>query len=332
MDGLESAVPTAAAAAFAVDGHNEAAAAPHPPPIPTPTTTVATTSNSSGGGGGGGALCLPMTNNDLDDEHDTTEDDDDDMLLVTEFPPPPYYYALASRQQNATATTTTTTDDGTSVGEVLLTPPEIPHRAFRVAAKKARMEHQRRKLLEEEERRRALQLSVSEGVDASKGGVIPTHTKSPMEEDVEDDDSIDVDNPNEPLVAVFGEIVEDPTLFQGHADDDKKEEEQCHDPAIIRENVKRLNSDVLHGFLALVRKLAEDDPSDHRKLRDELSHNLFLMLQECNKFREHQAREILIDTLELQLQRRTLGLELLKERIRSADDALEGLQKFREAS
>jgi len=56
------------------------------------------------------------------------------------------------------------------------------------------------------------------------------------------------------------------------------------------------------------------------------------MLQECNKFREHQAREILIDTLELQLQRRTLGLELLKERIRSADDALEGLQKFREAS
>lgn len=56
------------------------------------------------------------------------------------------------------------------------------------------------------------------------------------------------------------------------------------------------------------------------------------MLQECNKFREHQAREILIDTLELQLQRRTLGLELLKERIRSADDALEGLLKFREAS
>ena len=72
--------------------------------------------------------------------------------------------------------------------------------------------------------------------------------------------------------------------------------------------------------------------TNHRKLRDELSHNLFLMLQECNKFREHQAREILIDTLELQLQRRTLGLELLKERIRSADDALEGLLKFREAS
>ena len=54
------------------------------------------------------------------------------------------------------------------------------------------------------------------------------------------------------------------------------------------------------------------------------------MLQECNKFREHQARELLIDTLELQLQRRKLGLELLKEKIQSADNALVRLQKFRE--
>lgn len=65
-----------------------------------------------------------------------------------------------------------------------------------------------------------------------------------------------------------------------------------------------------------------------RNLRDELSHNLFLMLQECNKFREHQARELLIETLELQLQRRKMGLELLKEQTLRADDALEGLRKF----
>lgn len=54
------------------------------------------------------------------------------------------------------------------------------------------------------------------------------------------------------------------------------------------------------------------------------------MLQECNKFREHQARELLIETLELQLQRRKLGLELLKEQILRAEDALEGLRKSRE--
>lgn len=63
-----------------------------------------------------------------------------------------------------------------------------------------------------------------------------------------------------------------------------------------------------------------------RKLRDELSHNLFLMLQECNKFREHQAREILISTLEQQLERRQEGLELLKKQIEQANSALEKLK------
>ena len=66
-----------------------------------------------------------------------------------------------------------------------------------------------------------------------------------------------------------------------------------------------------------------------RKLRDELSHNLFLMLQECNKFREHQAREILIDTLERQLERRNVGLASLREEIGVADMALEGLREFK---
>lgn len=315
-------------AAAANDGGKEDAAAASPlplppllPPIPTPTTATNISS------GGGGAMGPPAAINDMDDD---TSVEDDDMLLVSEFPPPPYYYSLASRSSSS--------------GEILLTPPEIPYRAFRVAAKKAKMEHQKRKLIEEEERRRALQLSpldTMEGTikgDGSEVAVVTTDKKhSKNNAELGDDDSfssIDVENPNEPLVAVFGEIVEDPTLFQASAGYDIDEEKnglegECHDPAIVRENVKRLNRDVLHGFLLLVRKLAED-PSDHRKLRDELSHNLFLMLQECNKFREHQARELLIDTLELQLQRRALGLELLKEKIGSADDALIRLQKFRE--
>ena len=73
-------------------------------------------------------------------------------------------------------------------------------------------------------------------------------------------------------------------------------------------------------------------PNQNRKLRDELSHNLFLMLQECNKFREHQAREILIGTLEQQLERKKKGLELLQKQIGEADDALVELTKFRESS
>jgi len=65
-----------------------------------------------------------------------------------------------------------------------------------------------------------------------------------------------------------------------------------------------------------------------RKVRDELSHNLFLMIQECNKFREHQAREILIATLEQQLKQREEGLDLLKREIREAEDSLDALKQF----
>lgn len=70
----------------------------------------------------------------------------------------------------------------------------------------------------------------------------------------DDDDSIDPDDPNEPVVAVFGEIVEDPTLTV---------EQQCDDPNVVRENVKRLNQEVLKGFLKLVRVLV-NDPNENK--------------------------------------------------------------------
>jgi hypothetical protein len=56
--------------------------------------------------------------------------------------------------------------------------------------------------------------------------------------------------------------------------------------------------------------------------RDELTHNVFLMLQECNKFREHQAREILIELLEQQLQKRKVLIQELREFIEKADQEL----------
>ncbi len=53
------------------------------------------------------------------------------------------------------------------------------------------------------------------------------------------------------------------------------------------------------------------------------------MLQEGNKFREHQAREILIETLERQLERRVGGLERLRGQIRVAEEALEEMEVYR---
>lgn len=53
-----------------------------------------------------------------------------------------------------------------------------------------------------------------------------------------------------------------------------------------------------------------------------MSHNVFLMLQETNKFREHQAREILIEVLEMQLVERQTLLEELQEGISHVDSIL----------
>lgn len=46
------------------------------------------------------------------------------------------------------------------------------------------------------------------------------------------------------------------------------------------------------------------------------------MLQECNKFREHQAREILVETLEQQLDERLTACREMQEEIRQANEAL----------
>lgn len=46
------------------------------------------------------------------------------------------------------------------------------------------------------------------------------------------------------------------------------------------------------------------------------------MLQECNKFREHQAREVLIELLEKQLVGRKTVLADLKDQVEEANQVL----------
>jgi len=154
---------------------------------------------------------------------------DDDMLLVTEFPPPPYYYTLAAQSK--------------------LTPPPIPERAFKVAAKRVMMERQKAK--EESDRIRL----DAEGGNSSKNETKVDSTKQDNDDTASTTSSIDPNDPNEQVVAVFGEIVEDPTLVTA--------EDECDDPVEIRENVKKLNKDVLNGFLKLVKQLVHD-PNDNK--------------------------------------------------------------------
>ena len=61
----------------------------------------------------------------------------------------------------------------------------------------------------------------------------------------------------------------------------------------------------------------------NRKRRDELQHNVFLMLQETNKFREHQSRELLIEILEKQNEEREKFIKELEDKIVQADALLD---------
>jgi hypothetical protein len=234
-------------------------------------------------------------------------------LLVSEFPPPPYYYRLAKT----------------------LTPPTIPREALErgtkraaAAASRARAESERLRLGDEADK-----------TDAILGGVSAVEPHEEEEGDV---------------VAVFGEIVEDPLLVEPP--------DRCEDPTVVRDQVKRLNRQVLQRFVNLVQDLVHR-PMDNkyvsvvvtatvvvaletntvpmcavlfcfilpyrsiaplrfpfsRETRDDLSHNTFLMLQEVNKLREHQARELLIELLEKQLADRSTLLGELQTIIAQAD-------------
>ena len=115
------------------------------------------------------------------------------------------------------------------------------------------------------------------------------------------------------VVAVFGEIVEDPLLVNPL--------DMCENPTVIRDEVKRLNRKVVELFISLSQELV-NRPAENKKVRDQLQHHVFLMLQETNKFREHQARELLIEMLEKQLEQRKKLLEELEAEIQKTDALL----------
>jgi len=109
-----------------------------------------------------------------------------------------------------------------------LRPPKIPQGALTLgtlraaaAAARARAEAERNRLGDEQ----------GDKTDAILGGV-PAAAADEEEGDV---------------VAVFGEIVEDPEIVEPL--------DPCENPTVVRDEVKRLNRQVLQGFVKLVQDL-----------------------------------------------------------------------------
>lgn len=233
-------------------------------------------------------------------DNDAIDDNDDAAQLVSEFPIPPPYYKLA----------------------VTLTPPPIPHEKLVRSTKKSHVERLKAlKREEEEERRRfgedfALNANRVVPVDSNDAPGVMSSSKT---SDVDREDDSDIDNG--PFLTVFGpeSYVEDPTLIQVQDD--------CHDPKEVQKRVTPLNKDILQDFVTLVGDLV-NNPGGHQICRDRLLRNIESILKECNKFREHQSREILIETLEQQLKDRISSIDRLNGYIQDADDQLKRLKEI----
>lgn len=221
------------------------------------------------------------------------DQDDDEDLLVSEFPPPPFYYRRASAH---------------GIG---LKPPAIPTQRLKEYSKAAAIVMKNAVAAMECKFRK----------EKESGETSSTIDDQDMKNSSATDQSQTANNGVDAqadltasMVTVFGDVtVEDPILVSIPDD--------CSDPTKVRDNVIRLNRKVMHGYIKLVNELVHK-PLDNKKCRDELSHNVLLMLHECNKFREHQARETLIQILEKQLEFRKFALVQLRDEINSAKVAM----------
>lgn len=228
----------------------------------------------------------------MNQQESSTQDDGNDAELVSEFPPPPFYYAQAST----------------------LNPPQIPHDKILRSTNKTVADRKAKEL----EDRAKLSLGTSEADAAAvDGGVLGG--------DVPDFDKKTTGPDEGPIVAVFGDesYLEDPDLVPV--------EEDCDDPEIVKGEVSRLNREIIKGFITLVGDLI-DAPLDHETCRNKLLQNFELMLKECNKFRQHQAREIMIEVLESQLTDRQSATKELNGQINEANLVLCQLKDIHEAS
>ena len=206
--------------------------------------------------------------------------DDHGTLLVSEFPPPPDYF----RRCFAGAVDAAAAGAGAAPG---LRAPPVPTGALERNAVYANAASARAR--KEAERLRGGKDGGGEEVPEA---VLPGD-----------------------VLAVFGEIVEDPNLVVdpgGDIDDGG--------PAATRSRMRSLNREVMVQFLDLVNKLVKD-PTKNKESREELGRLLADMVEECNRYRDHQARELLIERLEQEQNVRKAMLEQLRKELRLAAES-----------
>lgn len=237
-------------------------------------------------------------------------EDDDEEILVSEFPPPPFYYKRAWTS---------------SGGDCVLQPPSIPRERLKEYSAKAAEVMKR--AVAEMEAKFVDDGEVNDGDDEKKRKriapgeteTIENESETPASDAAAVGDAADPVDLSASMVTIFGDVIVEDPLLACVPDD-------CSDPTKVRDSVIRLNRKVMQGYATLVNELVHK-PLDNKRCRDELSHNVLLMLHECNKFREHQAREFLIQNLENQLDIRRSAVNHFRREIAVAKLALKQIQE-----
>jgi hypothetical protein len=172
-------------------------------------------------------------------------------ILVSEFPPPPFFCRklVAAAMELAKATAETEKFEAWE----LIPPPPIPQAELERGTRRAAAEAAKMRA-ESERLRLGIAMDVLGGGAASTGP--PSNTTSSGTANTPGSGSAcgasgklvgSQQDEDGDVVAVFGEVVEDPLLIQSL--------ESCEDPAMVRDEIQRLNQLALQGFVKLVQDL-----------------------------------------------------------------------------
>jgi len=215
------------------------------------------------------------------------------QCLVSEFPNPPPYYKLFS---------------GSLPADQLPPPPSIPTAKLEATAAKVAEITAAVQTIRDELADTLVGVDPSSAVAAAAHAAIAAASAPPNLDEV---------------VSIFGEVVEDPLL---RITDEKAD--KCDDPSDVAREMKQINNEIMKSFVTLTNVLLQA-PAVARSELVKVSKLLVRLLEQSNRYREHQARENLIAVLEETAEAKRAALAEVERELEATEAALEEVVKLK---
>ena len=220
---------------------------------------------------------------------------------MSEFPNPPPYYRLFGDSLPA---------------DQLPPPPPIPTAKLEATAQKVAEITSAVQQIRDEQSDTLVGVDPNSLVAAAAHAAIAAATVPPNLEEV---------------VSIFGEVVEDPLLRIPHEKEEGevRRETTCDDPSDVAREMKTINRQIMTSFVTLTNVLLQE-PAVARSELVKVSKLLVRLLEQSNRYREHQARENLIAVLEETAEAKRTALAEVERDLEVTEAALEEVVKLRD--